>query len=155
MPTRGSPRLVEPRLGLLGEPVEQRPARRGPRSPCESTCTVPPDSPNPRESQVSTLKPARRSGPVPTLPVAFEDALSGFCVAAAAPAVRLQDRRRPLPAGLRGVEADVDLRAVERGDDGIASGGGRGVASKREASEGRAIARNMVPTGSRGAGSRA
>jgi hypothetical protein len=39
---------------------------------------VPPDWPKPRESQVRTLKPALRSGPVPTFPVLSDDALSGL-----------------------------------------------------------------------------
>ena len=47
MPTRGSPGLVELRLGLLGEPVEQR-LHVAPSASGESTVTVPPELPNPR-----------------------------------------------------------------------------------------------------------
>jgi hypothetical protein len=52
---------VELLLGLGGEPVQQRRHVAALES-LASTSTVPPDSPKPRESHVSTLKPARRSG---------------------------------------------------------------------------------------------
>src|SRR3954451_21973094 len=77
MPTRGSPGLSSLASGCLASQLSSACTSR-PSKSLESTSTVPPDCPNPRESQVSTLKPARRSGPVPTLPVRLDDALSGL-----------------------------------------------------------------------------
>ena len=52
-----------------GRASRAAPARRAPRSPWSRRSRRRRTAPKPRESQVSTLKPARRSGPTPTLPV--------------------------------------------------------------------------------------
>ena len=77
MPARGS---LGPSSVASGWSASQssRACTSRPSLSLESTVTVPPDSPNPRESHVSTLKPALRSGPTPTLPVASLLAASGF-----------------------------------------------------------------------------
>ena len=68
MPARGSPGPSSCASGCLATKSSSAWTSR-PSLPCQSTVTVPPESPNPRESQVSTLKPALRSAAAPTLPV--------------------------------------------------------------------------------------
>ena len=122
--------LVELRLGLLGEPVDQRRdvaalgVGRVDRDRAAASCR------SRGESQVRTLKPALRSAPTPTLPVVSSLVASGSVCARAAPAVALEDRRR-LPAAGRGVEGEHDLGAVEGGDGGVAGLGGGGAARRR------------------------
>ena len=116
-------RLVEPRLGLLREPVEQRRDVAalvalvvdgdGPAGLAESARVPGQDV----EAGVAQRPGADVAGGVRRRAVRVG-------VARTAPAVGLEDRRRPL-AGLQAggrVEADLELGAVERGDDGVARG---------------------------------
>ena len=77
MPTRGSPLASSCASGCWASQsisaLTSRPSASG-----ESTVTVPPELPNPRLSQVSTLNPALRSAPTPTLPVASSLLASGL-----------------------------------------------------------------------------
>ena len=68
MPTRGSPALSSWASGCCASQSISAETSR-PSASGESTVTVPPELPNPRASHVSTLKPALRSAPTPTLPV--------------------------------------------------------------------------------------
>src|SRR4051794_36458912 len=77
MPTRGSPARSSCASGCLATKSISALTSR-PSKSLESTSTVPPELPKPRASQVSTLKPALRSAPTPTLPTASSLALSGF-----------------------------------------------------------------------------
>ena len=70
--------------------------------------TVPPELPNPRLSQVSTLKPALRSAPTPTLPVASSLLASG-----------LVSREPPQPWPSRIVGAFAALRGGMEGEDDL------------------------------------
>src|SRR4051812_36688139 len=76
MPTRGSPIASSRASGCWASQSISALTSRTSASG-ESTCTVPPEEPKPRASQVSTLKPALRSGPSPTLPVCSLLALLG------------------------------------------------------------------------------
>ena len=126
MPTRGS---FGPSSRASGWSASQSSSAftSRPSKSLESTVTVPPDSPKPRESQVSTLNPALRSGPTPTLPVASLVAASAFfsrlpahpwvCRIVAADSPGLQTGRA--------MQGDVDRGAVERAHDGIAGDGRR------------------------------
>ena len=67
MPARGSPGASSCCSGWVASQSSSADTSR-PSKSLESTSTVPPDSPKPRESHVSTLKPALRSGPRPTWP---------------------------------------------------------------------------------------
>ena len=136
MPTRGSPLASSCASGCWASQsisaLTSRPSASG-----ESTVTVPPELPNPRLSHVSTLKPALRSAPTPTLPVDLVARGVRVGLPRAAPAVALEDRRR-LPALRGGVEGEDDLGAVERCDGGVAGlgGGGRGEDERRGEEEG-------------------
>ena len=68
MPTRGSPAASSCASGCCASQSISAITSRASLSGA-STVTVPPELPNPRLSQVSTLKPALRSAPTPTLPV--------------------------------------------------------------------------------------
>ncbi len=68
MPTRGSPAASSCASGCFASQSISAITSRASLSGA-STVTVPPEFPNPRASQVRTLKPALRSGPTPTLPV--------------------------------------------------------------------------------------
>ena len=77
MPTRGSPAASSSASGWVASQSISADTSRASLSGA-STVTVPPEFPKPRESQVRTLKPALRSGPTPTLPVASSLAASGL-----------------------------------------------------------------------------
>ena len=118
MPARGSPAASSCCSGCVASQSSSAETSR-PSKSLESTSTVPPDSPKPRESHVSTLKPARRSGPRPTWPTGASVALFSSLSRVGAPAVRLEDRRRLLARreALGREEAGADRRAVEGRDD--------------------------------------
>ena len=67
MPARGSPGASRRASGWVASQSSSACTSR-PSKSLESTVTVPPDSPKPRESHVSTLKPAARSAADPTAP---------------------------------------------------------------------------------------
>jgi hypothetical protein len=76
MPTRGSPAASSLASGCWASQSISADTSR-PSASGESTVTVPPLLPKPRESQVRTLKPALRRAPTPTLPVVSSLLASG------------------------------------------------------------------------------
>src|SRR3954447_1130797 len=74
MPARGSPGASSCCSGWVASQSSRAETSR-PSKSFESTSTVPPDSPKPRESHVRTLKPARRRGARPTCPTGASVAL--------------------------------------------------------------------------------
>ena len=123
MPTRGSPALSSCASGCCASQSSSACTSRASASG-ESTVTVPPEFPNPRLSHVRTLKPALRSAPTPTLPVASSEAASGLVWREPPQPWPCEDRGCLRPAR-RGMEGEHDLRPVEGRDRGVAGVRGR------------------------------
>ena len=89
---------------------------------------MPPDWPKPRESQVSTLKPALRSGAAPTLPIAslVVPVPSASRLPPQPWVIRIVGAFAPGASPSAGWKEVDDRRAVGGGDDRVAGGGGGG-----------------------------
>ena len=93
-------RRAAPRAGWASQSSSAETSRPSCRR--QSTVTVPPESPNPRESQVSTLKPAFRSAADADVAGRLALAASGLRSREPPQPWAIEDRRRPLAARSRG-----------------------------------------------------